>query len=344
MKLGIQTKLLMAFAVVLVLTAIVGAVGIINISKINTLGQDIYNVNLTAIKGSEEAQKDFLNISRAYRLALIDIDQPDAVAAQIKLANDTQTALDQQLTSLAPLLQDTTEITLLKDAQTTFSTYRSSLPALDALIQASDLAGAKTALTDAATLGNNLNTAITAIVDYETTQAKTSFDANTATYNSTLLLSIILLVTTIIVGLAIAIIIAGSITRPLKILHYTIDNMSVGNLSLDLTEAQRDSVRNLKDEIGAMGRSQTKVRLYMTEMSEVASRIAAGDLTVEVKPRSDQDSLGIAFGQMVNRLREMVGEITLKIPPASPQLPPNWPTPPTRPARRPTRSPPPSRK
>jgi methyl-accepting chemotaxis protein len=48
---------------------------------------------------------------------------------------------------------------------------------------------------------------------------------------------------------------------------------------------------------------------YLRDSSHVAERIAAGDLTVEVHPRSEQDVLGNAFAAMVTNLRELVGDV-----------------------------------
>ena len=48
---------------------------------------------------------------------------------------------------------------------------------------------------------------------------------------------------------------------------------------------------------------------YLRDSSHVAERIAAGDLTVEVHPRSEHDVLGNAFAAMVTNLRQLVGDV-----------------------------------
>ncbi|MBE2315307.1 methyl-accepting chemotaxis protein [Solirubrobacter sp. CPCC 204708] len=49
---------------------------------------------------------------------------------------------------------------------------------------------------------------------------------------------------------------------------------------------------------------------YLSESARVAERIAAGDLTVDVEPRSEHDVLGNALAAMVGNLRRLVGDVT----------------------------------
>jgi len=48
---------------------------------------------------------------------------------------------------------------------------------------------------------------------------------------------------------------------------------------------------------------------HVTEQAAIAERIAAGDLAVEVVPRSDTDVLGHAFLRMTENLRTMIGQV-----------------------------------
>jgi len=64
-----------------------------------------------------------------------------------------------------------------------------------------------------------------------------------------------------------------------------------------------------KDEIGEMARSYGEMREYLVQSAEAANRIGNGDLTVEVKPRSENDALGNAFVRMVDSLRSLIGRV-----------------------------------
>ncbi len=63
------------------------------------------------------------------------------------------------------------------------------------------------------------------------------------------------------------------------------------------------------DEIGELSRTFANMVSYLKEMAAVSEAIAGGDLTVEVEPRSQRDTLAIAFSKMTNGLRALVSSI-----------------------------------
>src|ERR1700694_2792711 len=61
-----------------------------------------------------------------------------------------------------------------------------------------------------------------------------------------------------------------------------------------------------KDEIGQLARTFDSMVKYLKEMAAVSEAIAGGNLAVEVRPRSANDTLANAFTRMVEGLRGMV--------------------------------------
>ncbi len=53
-----------------------------------------------------------------------------------------------------------------------------------------------------------------------------------------------------------------------------------------------------------------RVRGYVRDVSMVADKVASGDLTVDAPRQSKMDVLGISFGAMIERLREMAGSLS----------------------------------
>ena len=66
-----------------------------------------------------------------------------------------------------------------------------------------------------------------------------------------------------------------------------------------------------RDEIGALAGAMQGMLAYLNEMAGHADRIAAGDLTVDVRPRSERDVLGTAFAAMASNLRGLVGKMSV---------------------------------
>ena len=63
------------------------------------------------------------------------------------------------------------------------------------------------------------------------------------------------------------------------------------------------------DEIGELAVTFSNMVSYLKEMSGVSEAIARGDLSVQVKPRSQRDTLAIAFMRMVDGLRMLVSAV-----------------------------------
>jgi methyl-accepting chemotaxis protein len=72
-------------------------------------------------------------------------------------------------------------------------------------------------------------------------------------------------------------------------------------------EHQIDVQQN--DEIGELAKSFSNMVAYLREMSQVSEAIARGDLSVQVRPRSQRDTLANAFMRMVDGLRVLVSNV-----------------------------------
>jgi methyl-accepting chemotaxis protein len=77
------------------------------------------------------------------------------------------------------------------------------------------------------------------------------------------------------------------------------DRLARGDMSDVSLAAESD------DEIGQLVRSMQALTDYLREMAGVADKIAGGDLSVHVRPRSEADTFGIAFTNMTVSLRGM---------------------------------------
>jgi methyl-accepting chemotaxis protein len=94
-----------------------------------------------------------------------------------------------------------------------------------------------------------------------------------------------------------------SITRPLGIAVDAARRVSEGNVSLKIDgESSTDEPGQLLTAMRDMIRTQR-------EMATVADKLAAGDLTVKVNPRSEEDALGLAFSSMVEKLCRTISEV-----------------------------------
>src|SRR6185295_16226077 len=93
-----------------------------------------------------------------------------------------------------------------------------------------------------------------------------------------------------------------SLTRPLREAVEAAGSLSRGELAVEV-KARSD------DEIGELSLGMERMIAYFREMAAIADSIAAGDLRVEVVPRSAADVFGNAFHRMSVNLRQIIGDV-----------------------------------
>jgi methyl-accepting chemotaxis protein len=106
----------------------------------------------------------------------------------------------------------------------------------------------------------------------------------------------------ILAAVALSVLITRSITRPLVAAVKVADAVALGDTSVLVDPTS-------KDETGRLLSSMRQMLVSTREMVRAAERIAEGDLTATVAPRSEKDALGIALGHMLEKLGRVLGEV-----------------------------------
>jgi methyl-accepting chemotaxis protein len=88
-----------------------------------------------------------------------------------------------------------------------------------------------------------------------------------------------------------------------------LQNIRQGNLNRDMPQSTKNRIMLRDDEIGIAGKALGETELYLIHMAETAQKVAGGDLTVSIVPRSSKDELGMAFQQMIKGLQNAVYQV-----------------------------------
>lgn len=94
-----------------------------------------------------------------------------------------------------------------------------------------------------------------------------------------------------------------NIAVPLWEVSTAAQKITSGDLSISELSYSR------RDEVGVLAGAFTEMSNWLRQMAAIAGQISDGDLTVEVKPKSDKDLLGKTFALMVDKLRRVTGEM-----------------------------------
>ncbi|MHB8581248.1 MAG: methyl-accepting chemotaxis protein [Ignavibacteriaceae bacterium] len=97
--------------------------------------------------------------------------------------------------------------------------------------------------------------------------------------------------------------ITRDISKPLKVITSYAKQIASGDLMINVSN------NNRRDEIGVLAQSFNKMVQSLQNMADVAKEIARGNLTVFVKPQSENDVLGKAFTIMITNLQSLTKEI-----------------------------------
>ena len=139
--------------------------------------------------------------------------------------------------------------------------------------------------------------------------AEATKDTSASAVSSAITLTIIAVVVAILLGLILGIVISNSIANPLAFLTKLAKALSVGDMVRDVSEAEKDTVRKRKDEIGDISNAFDALINYMQGMGAAATAIAENNLTTSITPKSPKDELGNSFAKMIAGLRDAVSQI-----------------------------------
>jgi methyl-accepting chemotaxis protein len=109
----------------------------------------------------------------------------------------------------------------------------------------------------------------------------------------------ILGIVALLLAIATGIVLARSIKRPAQEMLVAAEGLAQGDVDQRITLDSRD-------ELGRTAAALRGVIDYQQGLAAVAGRVADGDLTVRVQPKSERDVLGTAFAGMIDSVREVV--------------------------------------
>ncbi len=96
-----------------------------------------------------------------------------------------------------------------------------------------------------------------------------------------------------------------TVAKPLAKLRAVAIQMAEG----DTQEVALGDLLQREDEIGEVGRAFDQLARYFAEIAQTSQKVAAGDLTVTVRSRSERDLLGSSIAAMIRSLREVIASL-----------------------------------
>lgn len=297
-NLKIRVKILLGFAIVITLTAILGIVNIMQMSGLNKNTESIANRWMPSIYSIGQMNVNVLDVRRYLYRHIMTPSMDDKLFSERKI-EELQKLLAENEANYKKNISTSEELTLFNEYKKAWSDYlvintgimkasRENQTETTQALMKSSLASYDKVLSilNNAILLNNKG----GINEYEKSKSE---------YSSAVVIIVSILILVIVLGIIIGFIISGTISSGIQKVQAAAQKLAKGDLTFQM---ESDS----KDEIGLLTSDFIKLKEANLMIVENAKKVAEGDLTVTLMKRSDNDELMIALSNMVERLGEIV--------------------------------------
>jgi methyl-accepting chemotaxis protein len=294
----LSVKLGLSFGAILALTAAIIAVDVRNVEGLEDAHNRVTRDVVPRIIAAQKAQAAFADLHFAQTAMVLNrgeqrADEMDDLA----VANKAVAALrkgDDDRGSAARLAAVSAAI----------SDWKALDDKLYAAVKRGEMAYAEE------TVGGDADEAADAVVEaieryitqanMDRAQADAKFAAlETTTTRTTIVLGALALLAALILALGIG----RHLSRRLRALSAAAEALAEGDVDHELSVKGRD-------EVGRTAGALATMVEHLRSLADAADRVAAGDLTVNLEPRSKRDRLGAAFAGLVAELRTAVSQMS----------------------------------
>ena len=209
----------------------------------------------------------------------------------ITTASPEFTAILKDLGKTDLQIVETNAVSSFEDAHSAFIKQRDDI-----------FAGKKVSFSDVETSLTLMHTSMNGLVRVNMQYAELSNTSAQAAVNQMRIMLITAGVLISMLGIALAFILARTVTIPVARLIKAMEKITSGDLDVQV------DVQN-RDEIGEMAGAFRNMITYLKDMANTAGLLANGDLTIQVKVISERDVLGNAFRHMVDYLGTAINQV-----------------------------------
>ena len=303
--LKISARLIGAFIVVGVITAVVGVMGILNMGKIADLSSSSYQRETRGLYFIEEANTALIYAARDEKNVLLSNTQEQRQRYVSAIEKD-EAQLAQNLDQARPLIHTDKGRELLAKCDQAWAERKAIVDQIVAMSASEKLDRKRASVELSMGLGrekaNIVDQAMSDLSDLKSANAEQAEEETQATYRSSRAFMIVLVVGGVLVGLGLGIVIARSIARPLGEVAAAAQQLAVGDIR------QTVDYRS-GDEVGALAESFRSVFAYIHGISGLLENLAAGDLSANAEMKSDRDVLSRSFAQLRGNLQQFIAEM-----------------------------------
>ncbi len=302
MRMTIKLKLGLTFAVVVALSMATALLGISSLGTLNRSFESLVQGPAERLQSAEELYSGLLlvvraekNISTARTPAEIDRFDKEIMQLRQELTArlDKGEAADstEGKAKWAAFRTTWQQFLLVNDRLRDHATHNAQERALEL------------SSTESRVLVNEAARQVRELIDVQDRLMDRAAAEAAAQYDGARTLLIAAVLASLLIAVGAATWISITISRGLRGAIRLADAVGLGDLDQSFAVKTDDEIKDMVDAL-------TRMTVNLRATAKVADAVADGDLTVEARPLSDRDALGLALQRMVEKLREVVGEAT----------------------------------
>lgn len=298
MDLKISKKILTGFLVMLIMSMIIGAAGVTGILNINHRSSVLYEEDTMGLKYAGDAATLFLKINLGSFTRLSTTERID---------DDSFSQMDNLISRCYDTIRDPETTILLDKIEKEWNTFKATMTEQNEAVPNEQVMVIDQA---AATLGNTLCDDFSLLLDKAAQRAYGKADStNDAARNFTIAMLAVIIVS-IVISIPLALYISDIISDPMRKFVAIADLIAIGGLDFNSVCEERDKYTKFrKDECGMLARAYVKMTSSTAKMAEEVRKIADGDLTINIEVRSENDVLGRALFELVEKFNVLASRI-----------------------------------
>ena len=314
LNLKIGARIITGFLLVAIIACVIGVAGIIALGRIQGAYTVAYTDSVEALEYTERISSSFQRTRmNVYGVVLADTraDKEYHIERVEHFGNIIVENIEayREMLSSYKYEEVETELALIDAIQNGLETYYEKEQALlNGIAMESDR---KTEAYEMLKKGGDINNlalavddAIAELIQYNIQYAENQITANGNQADRSTVVMVVAAVLGVLLAILIGAFITRHISRPIGKMVEAADKLALGDINVNVQS-------DFKDEIGKLADSFGKMIVNIREQARAAERIAAGDLTVQVDIRSENDLLGMKLSEMVEKNNEILTNIAV---------------------------------
>jgi len=301
-NLKISKKLMLSFLIIAFVAGTLGCVGIFRMNTIVAADTKLYLENTLPFQYLNNVAVDFQirRVDLKDMLLNQDLARQEKTLAAIALLdkdiNDNMMQLDKHATN--PELRQ-----VYKDLQAALESYEPVKDDYIRLVKEKRIEEAKAVTTTGQGIksAQAVEAALQNFTQTLCNQGEEKSVGNAELADFSVLSMLILIVVAVAMALILGWYVSQIISRPMQQMLEAADKLAVGDVKVNV-DADRT------DEIGILAQSFKAMIANISEKAQVAERIAAGDLRVQLLAKSEQDILASSMNLIIEALRNLLSE------------------------------------